>query len=281
MSYEKQGFNTNNPWGNPLYSPTKKDKSHRTTNSAFQVIFDDEKDDRHPLYRVSSGLPGSLGDAMGDLNPDAVSNTLLSVIYGMRVLKATSSTARKLLSSIKDKVKTFWADTQEALVPGAEDNLSEKEKEIVVELMKWKPLNTSSVKFSIEEQDRKDRLALKHMVNRFVRAFLDDVENLLEPQHVRLLDKDVKFINQLSGLGISDESVAQIRCLPSEKFIKFKNLVAYQIQEEPLSKNPPWKPVGYQPLGAIYTNQKLGSFEAEPDIKGFTGAAPKIDETKK
>lgn len=312
MSYEKYGqtYNLNHPFAKPLFGKKKK--------QPFSVIFDEDiekfydDDGKHPLFKVSSGLPQSLGDALGDLDPDFASGAILSFIYGLRTFKAIKGKAQKLFSSVKEKAKAYndkftkgydevpvtETTTEDSLsgnfasgagLPGFAPEITNKTLEALGLTSYWQLDKVKELK--------KELRPLRLVLNELTRLYLSTIEGEVEMGNIRIDDDGAKFLNKLSSLGLDAELVKRIRCLPPKDFKKFKSLLdfrfdefkvwdsasrGYIMVEKPVlctePKNvveKPWAPSNtwpqkafdtYEPLGDIHNNQKLGSFEKEPEI---------------
>lgn len=245
MSYEKQpsilGYNINHPFGKPLYGQKK-------VNQKFSVIFDDDMqnlfndDERHPLFKVSSGLPGSLGDALGDLDPDFASSAILSFIYGLRTLKTVKETAQNLFGKLKTKVKAY----NEKFTKGYDDVPIMEDETFIPEggLAKFAdPAAVATIlgagvdKWQLDavkdknEKLKKEVLPLRLLLNELTRFYLSTVEDKIALDCVRLGDDDAAFLNKLSSLRLDAELIKGVKCLPRENFKKFRTLVDFRFDE--------------------------------------------------
>lgn len=247
MSYEKYGYNTNHPFAKPLYGKKKSQK--------FSVVFDDDMqnlfadDGKHPLFKVDSGLPKSLGDALGDLDPDFASSAILSFIYGLRTLKVVKGKAKKLFGTFKEKAKAyngkFTKGYDEVLATGgefdAETSLEESiqksgfvpeiTSETLKELSKWgEGAQLKSIK-NENEKLKKEFRPLRLVLNELTRFYLSTVEGEVELEKVTLRAEQAGFLNRLSNLGLDAELIKGVKCLLPEDFKKFRNLVDFRFDE--------------------------------------------------
>lgn len=240
MSYKKE-INTNHPFAEPLYGNKQSKKN-------FSVIFDgdDPLADKHPLFRVDSGLPKSLGEALGDLNPTQVNRAILSLIYTMRTLKVAKNTAKTWLGMLRSKASHLIDKYSTSDKQGVNDT------EITLETLckqasDWTPYVPNQQDWQQAHADglladnkrlQKNTGPMALIINQLLKNYIKDIE-LLPDEDVEISEENAKFIQRLNNLGVFHTH--HVRRLPLEKLNELRDLIDYTFEEDKFWSYPQQK----------------------------------------
>jgi len=183
MSY----INTNSPFGEPLFGSKAGETISFFKNNGAEV--------KHPLHQVDSGLPKSLGDALGDLDPQHVNRAILALIYTMRSLETVKSTAKAWFDALRNAATQLSAKLKSTEEP--------KNHEFVPFHINDTNIHDFSKTQLFEIHNQKPFQALKLIVNQLIDDYTKDI-NLVSYEEVEINDENARFIERLNKIGIDN-----------------------------------------------------------------------------
>lgn len=208
-------INTNSPFGEPLFG--------------FKETFFEENgmQNKHPLHQVDSGLPKSLGDALGDLDPQQLNRAILALIYTMRSLETVKSTAKT------------WFGRLRAATAKLKNTEKPKENKVdeyfdIQNICGERPRRTDNIQnlsfFNLKRSNQdysKNMGALKLVANQLIKNYIKDVD-LIPDKDVKISDENAHFIGRLQKINLNTH---QLRRLPADELDKLRELIDYRFDE--------------------------------------------------